>query len=295
MRENGGDIAALQAGLKQRKPARSGLRLYTADFDSVSLCDFYRGRSAFLMLAGPSLNQLDLSQLTKRGIATMAVNNAWAVHRPTLWTCVDDPGRFIDTGWKDPGILKLVPMAHFDRRLRIQLEDGKMADSAFRVRQMPGVLFYRRNDQFDHRRFLKADTVNWGQDGESTDSLGIKGKRSVMLAALHLLHYLGFKTVYLIGADFKMAPDQKYAFAENRSPQSIRHNNVLYDSLKQRFAALRPHFENNGFTVLNATPDSALDTFDRIGFGEAVARAGSECGKPVNTQGWYELNKEASK
>ena len=293
MRENNGDIAALQAGLKQRKPARSGLRLYTAEFDSVSLCDFYRGRSAFLMLSGPSLNQLDLAQLDKRGLVTMAVNNAWAVRRPTLWTCVDDPGRFIDTGWKDPGILKLVPMAHFDRRLRIQLADGKMADSAFRVRQMPGVLFYRRNESFDHQRFLKADTVNWGQDGESTDSLGIKGKRSVMLAALHLLHYLGFKTVYLIGADFKMAPERKYAFDENRSPQSIRHNNVLYDSLSQRFKALRPHFEKHGFTVLNATPESALDAFDRIDFAEAVARAGSECGKPINTAGWYELNKES--
>jgi hypothetical protein len=116
-----------------------------------------------------------------------------------------------------------------------------------------------------------------------------------MLAALHLLHYLGFSTVYLLGADFKMGADQKYAFAENRSPQSIRHNNVLYDSLRQRFKALRPHFEKHGFTVLNATPGSELEAFDRIAFADAVARAGSECGKPVSTQGWYELNKEAKK
>jgi hypothetical protein len=34
---------------------------YTADFDSVSLGGFYRGRSAFLILSGPSLTQLDLS------------------------------------------------------------------------------------------------------------------------------------------------------------------------------------------------------------------------------------------
>jgi hypothetical protein len=73
MRKNSGDIAALQAGLKQRKLARSGVRLYTADFDSMSLCDFYRGRSAFLMLSGPSLNQIDLAQLNRRGIVTMAV------------------------------------------------------------------------------------------------------------------------------------------------------------------------------------------------------------------------------
>ncbi|MFO0081170.1 MAG: hypothetical protein ACK55O_00955, partial [Phycisphaerales bacterium] len=116
VRENQSDIAALQAGLKARKPSRDGLRLYTADFDSVSLGGFYRGRSAFLILSGPSLTQIDLSALNKRGVVTMAVNNAWAVHRPTLWTCVDDPGRFIDTGWKDPGILKFVPTCMWDKR-----------------------------------------------------------------------------------------------------------------------------------------------------------------------------------
>jgi hypothetical protein len=291
MRENGGDIAALQAGLKQRKPARSGVRLYTADFDSVSLCDFYKGRSAFLVLSGPSLNQIDLTQLNRRGIVTMAVNNAWAVHRPTLWTCVDDPGRFIDTGWKDPGILKIVPVSHFDKRLRVQNPDGSFRASAFKVRQMPSVLFYRRSDHFDHSRFLKSDTINWGQDGEHTDSLGIKGKRSVMLAALHLLHYLGFRTVYLLGADFRMDSERRYAFDEHRSKDAIRHNNILYESLQKRFEALRPHFEQQRFRVLNCAPDPAtcaLKAFEFVPFDQAVTDAAAECSKPISTAGWYQ-------
>jgi len=295
MRENSGDIAALQAGLKQRKPARSGVRLYTADFDSMSLCDFYRGKSAFLMLSGPSLNQIDLAQLNRRGVVTMAVNNAWSLHRPTLWTCVDDPGRFIDTGWKDPGILKIVPVSHFDKRLRVQNPDGSFRASAFKVRQMPGVLFYRRSDHFDHGRFLKSDTINWGQDGEHTDSLGIKGKRSVMLAALHLLHYLGFRTVYLLGCDFKMAGDRKYAFDENRSAQAIRHNNILYESLHKRFEALKPHFDQQGFKVINCSPGSELSVFERMEFADAVEAAGAECGKAMNTAGWYQPKEGANK
>jgi len=295
MRENSGDIAALQAGLKQRKPARSGVRLYTADFDSMSLCDFYRGKSAFLMLSGPSLNQIDLAQLNRRGVVTMAVNNAWSLHRPTLWTCVDDPGRFIDTGWKDPGILKIVPVSHFDKRLRVQNPDGSFRASAFKVRQMPGVLFYRRSDHFDHGRFLKSDTINWGQDGEHTDSLGIKGKRSVMLAALHLLHYLGFRTVYLLGCDFKMAGDRKYAFDENRSAQAIRHNNILYESLHKRFEALKPHFDQQGFKVINCSPGSELSVFERMEFADAVEAAGAECGKALNTAGWYQPKEGANK
>ncbi len=108
-------------------------------------------------------------------------------------------------GWKDPGILKFVPTCMWDKRLRIQGPDGAMRNSAFRVRQMPSVMFFRRADHFDHERFLTGDSVPWGNDAKKPDSLGITGKRSVMLVALRLLHYLGFSTVYLLGCDFKMA------------------------------------------------------------------------------------------
>jgi len=295
MRENQSDIAALQRGLKARKPARDGLRLYTADFDSVSLARFYRGRSAFLILSGPSLNRVDLSLLDRRGIVTMGVNNAWTVHRPTLWTCVDDPGRFIDTGWKDPGILKLVPTCMWAKRLRIQKADGAMRDSAFKVHQMPGVFFFRRADHFDHERFLTGDSIPWGNDGKTPDSLGIVGKRSVMLVALRLLHYLGFGTVYVLGCDFKMAPGRKYAFDEHRAPNAIRHNNVLYDSLARRFEALRPHFEKHRFRVVNCSPGSELRAFETMDYEQAVAAASAECAKRVSSQGWYEPNPAPAK
>ncbi len=132
-------------------------------------------------------------------------------------------------------------------------------------------------------------------DGKTPDSLGIVGKRSVMLVALRLLHYLGFGTVYLLGCDFKMAPDRKYAFEEHRAPNAIRHNNVLYDSLARRFEALRPHFEKHRFRVINCSPGSELRAFERMDYEKAVAAASAECGKRVRTEGWYEPNPEPAK
>ena len=287
MVDHNGDIAALQAGLHVRRPAKSGVRLYTTDFDSVSLSNFYRGRSAFLVLSGPSLADHDLSLLNTRGIVTMGVNNSWSVHRPNMWTCVDSPGRFIDTGWKDPGIMKFVPMSAWNGRLRIQKQNGTMKPSAFRVKQMPSVLLYRRGEHFDHRTYLDDDTICWGNPGSRKDSLGIKGKRSVMLVALRLLHYLGFKRVYLIGADFKMDDDCKYAFDESRTNAAIRHNNVLYDALNQRFEAMRDYFKRSKFTVLNCTPDSGLTAFEHMPYEQAIEKASAECSKAINTKGWY--------
>lgn len=127
----------------------------------------------------------------------------------------------------------------------------------------------------------------WGNHTSTKDSLGIKGKRSVMLVALRLLHYLGFRTVYLVGADFKMTPEQGYAFDEHRSAEAVRHNNVLYAALNQRFDALRDHFKHHRFTVINCTPGSGLTAFDHVPFEQAVDRASAECCTHRDTKGWY--------
>lgn len=288
MRESPADIQAMQRLIKGRKPARSGLRLATAAGDTVSLCDWYRGRSAFLVLSGPSLAQLDLGKLNGRGIVTMGVNNSWAMHRPNLWTCVDPPNRFLDTGWKDPGIVKFVPAALLAHRLGVQQPDGTIRDSAYKVSQMPSVLAFRRADAFDHRTFLVDDSVHWGCLEGDQDAVSIQGKRSVMLVALRLLHYLGFRRVFLLGCDFTMSAERKYAFDEGRTDQAIRHNNELYRALGKRFAMLRPHFAQQGYEVFNCSPGSELEAFARMDYDEAVRLAGSECTKPVSSAGWYQ-------
>ena len=288
MHDHAGDAKAVREGVRSRRRPQSPLRMWTTDFSEVSLFNWYRGRRAFLVLSGPSLATVDLSQLSRRGIVSMGVNNSWAVHRPTLWTCVDEPRRFLDVGWKDPGILKVIPAEHARGRLRVQLGGERFRASQFTVRDMPSVLLYRRSDFFDPKRFLDRDTVSWGCASRFTDTLGIKGKRSVMLAAVGLLQHLGFSEVYLVGADFRMDAGHRYAFSEWRSRDAIRHNQMLYSALDRRFAALRPAFERVGFRVLNTTPGSGLKAFDHIDYGEAVGRAAAECGKEFTTEGWYQ-------
>ncbi|MCC6285060.1 MAG: hypothetical protein IT439_07115 [Phycisphaerales bacterium] len=42
--------------------------------------------------------------------------------------------------------------------------------------------------------------------------------------------------------------------------------------------------------MVNCSPGSELQAFDRMDFDAAVKAASAECGKPVSTQGWYEPN-----
>ncbi len=83
---------------------RSTATLVTAQGHEISLEGMFNGRAAFLICGGPSLNKHDLNLLDRRGVLTFAVNNAAAVVRPNLWTCVDNPANFCEAIWSDPAI-----------------------------------------------------------------------------------------------------------------------------------------------------------------------------------------------
>lgn len=266
--------------------------LYTAEGHSVSLRNWYRGRHVFFVGNGPSLKQLDLEKLNSKGIVTAGINNGWFVHRPDLWFCVDDPGNFADVIWKDPGVVKFVPMGKIERKLRVRRGDGGFRESKFTAGQMPACWFYRRNTKFNHETYLTENTINWGTEGKMVDSLGIKGSRSVMLAAMRLLIYLGFSHIYLVGCDFRMALGEgNYAFEQDRTPSSVKGNNTTFEALNKRFASVWPEIKKSGVKIWNCYEGSGLKVFPHLPFEDAVLRASKECSKEVSTKGWYDKRK----
>jgi hypothetical protein len=158
---------------------------------------------------------------------------------------------------------------------------------------MPGVVYFPRNEWFRANQFFTERTVNWGCHKHIKDEFGVTGARSVMLAALRLSHYLGFRKVYIVGADFCMSksaredPIQNYAWKQWRHDSSVKGNTRTYKSLNQRFGALRPHIKKEGMEVWNCTPGGGLEAFPRMEFRRAVDTVARECEKEVDTEGWY--------
>lgn len=260
----------------------------------VDLAGMFRGRHAFLICGGPSLKELDLTQLDKRGVLTMGVNNSWLAHKPNLWCGVDPAFKFVDTCWKDSTIMKFYPVERYKEKLHVKKKDGDFKFSRFSVCSMPNVWYFRRRSVFDHRTFLTWPSFSWGCHKKVVDSVGWSGCRSVMLPAIRLLHYLGVKHVYIIGADFSMEEQlpgkdkvENYAWNQFRQPSSVGSNNRTYKALNARLESLVPIFNAAKFYVWNATPGGNLDVLPRLDFDLAIDRASSECGKPVDTDGWY--------
>ena len=265
--------------------------LFTRDGHNVFLGDMLRGCTAFLICAGPSLLQHDLSRLQQRGILTCAVNNAATVVRPSLWVSVDDPGNFCDVIWKDPGIWKFVPLCHMEKPFTVRTAAGELVPSTELVGDMPSVFGYRRNEAFDAEQWLFEDTFNWGNHSQRVDAHGIKGSRSVMLIALRLLFYLGVRRIYLLGCDFQMTfGAQNYAFDQERTRSSVSGNNGTYHALNIRLGALLPHFKREGLEIFNCTPNSGLRVFPSCDYETAVQDALSGIPRQAVTSGMYERN-----
>lgn len=109
----------------------------------------------------------------------------------------------------------------------------------------------------------------------------------MFLVALRMLYWLGFRTVYLVGADFHYRPEKTYSFAESKNANACGTNNNTMAILDGWMRQLRPHFERAGFGVYNATQYSRLSAFDFVPLGQAVESAVLPQPSPDDVAGMY--------
>lgn len=269
--------------------------IYDTDRNSPveSFKNKFKNQSIFFIGSGPSLLEQDLSFLSSRGIVSFAVNNIAAkTVRPNFWTCVDDPSSFHESIFYDPGILKFLP---WDKGHKLfNLQDGKNSNEA--ARDCPNVYLYKlmTPTKFNHKVWLTEDKVSYGCERNVGDSIGLKSRRSVMFAAIKLIYYMGFTTVFLLGCDFNMQHDEEkigigktYAFEQYKHPGGCSSNNKGYYIDNERWKSLLPAFEKNGFSIYNCTPNSRLDAFPFTTLQEAIELATIKIPRKINTFGYY--------
>ena len=264
---------------------------FTRFGSEIDLIGQYHGASIFFICNGPSVvnSGYDLSLLKKPGIMTYGINNGPRTVRPNLWSCVDDPARFSFSIWNDPCITKIVPFSFAEKNI---FDNEKWEMSKKKVQDCPNMIYIRRNEKLVYNRFLKELTYNWGNHKD------FGGGRSVMLMSLKIMFLLGFRKVYLLGADFNMSETNTYHFDEQRSKGAVHGNMNTYEKLKNEFfPALKPHFDAEGFHVYNLNPKSALKVFDFVNYNDAIKEASKELGDVDNERTWgmYSIPKEKAK
>lgn len=287
-------------GLKAHAPSCENSQqtpFYRMSGEPLPLANIQRDGSCFIVLSGPSLAELDLSLLRRRGVFTLAVNNAATVVRPNAWTLVDPPGKFHEAIWRDPFVMKFVPRRWHSKPLRTRTEGGtfalmKRGNELLKVSDMPNVVGIERNAYFDPEAWLSEPSINWGNSGKYVKRNGQPKCLSVLFCALKLAYALGFRVVYLLGCDFNMSEERPYAFGEVKDAGAVRSNNHSYAVMEGMLAQLRPHFDSAGYHVFNCNPRSALTVFDHVAYREAIECATAHVPQdPLDAKGWYDKSR----
>lgn len=244
----------------------------------------YSGAACFFIGGGPSFTPDQAELLRQPGLITYGVNNSAKTFRPHIWSCVDEAGRFLRSTWEDPTILKVVPAELHKHRI---FDSNSWQWTKRTAADCANVLFFRRSEFFDPATFFVEPTVCWGNAKE------LGGARSVMLASLRLIQWLGFSRLYLCGVDFKMSAEYAYNFPQARKPGAVKNNGYSYRVLAERFESLKPYLKAVGLEVHNCSPGSELNAFPRMELKDAVARELKNFPDPLTerVEGLYDVEK----
>jgi hypothetical protein len=105
-----------------------------------------------------------------------------------------------------------------------------------------------------------------------------------MLLGIRLMHYLGFRRVYMIGVDFHMTELEQYSFGQKKAARNGR-----YSKENKMLEELKPHFEEHDFKLFNCNADSKCDVFPYVPFEDAIEECRNYVPKePFDLTQWYD-------
>lgn len=229
------------------------------------------GRPVFLVGGSPSfVEEGGPSLLSRRGIASFAINNAALSFRPTAMLATDDPRCIDSTLLRDPSLPKFMQMSFAESAVR----EG----SSEALRDMPGVLLYESEAPDADSWFLsEGRKANW--------------RRNTLFLSLAVLHHLGASRVYLAGSDFDVPPPSsespEYAHSPSRTltDDEREWNRKLYTAQAYDLLRLKPVLERGGLELVDCSPRSKVagtlpEAYRRSALADAVEECLSEEAMP---------------
>ena len=257
---------------------------------NVNLFNWYNGGTVYLIARGPSIgkfveNKEIRSMLLHPAIVKFGMNTSPEIidNNVNLWSGVDRLRKFSPTIFKNPNIMKFIPLNRFQ-----YISDG--------VKETDIEKCVAYKDDFHKYACLCPNTVGvqsflLEQHPKSQMSFGnsylgstavlygyYKGMKSVFLFTLKLCILLGFRKVVLMGVDFNMSKDEPY-YKNKQSDYPgfhVEHNNQLYSALSPLVKEIHKTLESgaSGYQtkIVTANPIAAMPFIETINIKEELKK-----------------------
>lgn len=220
-----------------------------AEYNALGLAvykDRYVGEACFIIATGPSLRLSDLEILRKNHCKCIAVNKIYLLFdkikwRPDIYVAVDD------------------------KIIQSSMEEIKKMNIGLKiVAGQNGVYGNGIESIHCHKLFCK------GYPKFSEDiTKGVYNGLSVLYDSIQIAVYMGFKTLYILGADHNYTSNQSDSsnhFHKDYYKGIQNPNKYIKEDVECAFQAARQYAESHGIKIYNATRGGKLEVFERVDF-----------------------------
>lgn len=234
-------------------------RTYFIDFNipryrNNNLKKFFRihdGKRCFVVANGPSLEMADLQCLYEHKELCFGVNGIYHAFHKTDWRpdfyVASDPNMFENFG-----------------------EYILSADISYKFLGDTYASFWKRNLPSNIYHFHLRAIFDLHNEIPISDDISIctYDAATVIHSVLQFAFYMGFKEIYIIGADCQMVPGKTAYFDENYCVVKDRPYRLQPDLMMVGYEAIKKYADLHGIRIYNATRGGALDVFERVNFDE---------------------------
>ena len=214
--------------------------------------DIHKGERCFIIATGPSLTLEDVEKL--KGEITFAVNSCYKLLPKTDWRptyfVVTDPrfmreyGEEIRSHEKDIKTLLCSDDLHYSGANVTQFNSSKW------YLNLPKKGLVRKIEEFRKVDYMSRDM-----------SRGIVAGDTVVFSILQIAAYMGFKEIYLIGADCNYRGEKQHSdltqYGYACRPDSG-------DLIISNYIKAKRYLDKIGVKVYNATRGGLLEVFERV-------------------------------
>ena len=229
---------------------------YLNDYKNEELENFrsiYRNERCFLVANGPSLKVADLDTLFRNKEISFGVNFIYKIFPFVSWR----PQYYFAS---EPDVIN----NEEDELENMDVDHiflGDLSLSFFRRKINGKISRYHIKWEYDYDNVFSDDITK-----------GVFGGATTVYHALQVAVYMGFKKIYIIGADCEYKNGDgfdkgshfipNYADKGKASKKSVLHTNIIFSA----YSSARRYAEENGIEIYNATRGGKLEVFKRVDF-----------------------------
>lgn len=211
----------------------------------------YDGHRCFVIANGPSLRMEDLQCLYEHGELCFGVNGIYHAFQRTNWR----PDFYVAA---DP------------RMLEYFSENILSLDVPYKFLGDDNVNFWTKNLPSNVYRFHTCAVFDMecGIPFSEDVSVCTYGAGTIIYNVLQLAVYMGFREIYIIGADCQLVAGKPEHFTvEYCSIKNMKYR-LRTDLIMVGYEAAKKYADAHGIKIYNATRGGALEVFERVNFDE---------------------------